>query len=335
MSVGEYLDQWLRDYAAIHVAPRTRERYTEICRLNIIPSLGFLPLTRLEPQHIQDFYSRALKEGRKDGKGGLSPRSVYHIHRILFEALKHAVKRGLLMRNPAEAVDPPRPGHREMTALTAEQLARFLEAARETPYHILFYIAAYTGLRRSELLALQWQDIDLNLAVLSVLRTLHRLKSGEYVFGEPKSRRSRRQVDLSPSVAILLRKHREEQEATFSLLGMPLTDSDLVFSGLDGQPISPDAVTKAFQRLSQRLGFRKLRFHDLRHTHATLLLQQGVHPKIVSERLGHSSVAITLDTYSHVLPGLQRAAAQRFDKAMQVATEESVSAFVNISSTKP
>ena len=170
--------------------------------------------------------------------------------------------------------------------------------------------------------------------MLSVVRTLHRLKTGEYVFGEPKSRRSRRQVDLSPSVAILLRKHHEEQEAMLSVLGMPLRDSDLVFSHFDSQPLSPDAVTKAFQRLARRLGLRRLRFHDLRHTHATLLLQQGAHPKIVSERLGHSSVAITLDTYSHVLPGLQRAAAQRFDKAMQATTDDFANALVNSSSTK-
>lgn len=175
----QYLQQWLRDYAATHVGPRTCERYAEICRLNLIPTLRALPLTRLQPLHIQGFYARALESGRKDGRGGLSARTVHHFHRVLYEALEYAVKQGLLMRNPAEAVDPPRPESREMTALDIGELTSLLEAASETPYYVVFYTAAFTGLRRSELLGLRWNDVDLDLAVLSVQRTLHRLKSGE------------------------------------------------------------------------------------------------------------------------------------------------------------
>jgi len=316
-TVAEYLEQWLEGYVSSNTGPRTRERYVEIVRAHLIPALGSIPLTALRPQHIQDYYARALDAGRRDGKGGLSARTVHHHHGVLYEALKHAVKHGILIRNVAEAVDPPRPDYREMATVGAEALNTLLEAARATPYYVLFYTAAYTGLRRSELLALRWHHVDLDLATLSVVETLHHLHSGEYVIRQPKSKRSRRLVSLSPSLAILLREHKAEQEDIRRQLGAPLQDNDLVFSHPDGSPIEPNSVTKAFRKLARSVGLYGLRFHDLRHAHATLMLQQGIHPKIVSERLGHSSIAITLDTYSHVLPGLQEAAAKRFEEGLQ------------------
>jgi integrase len=200
----------------------------------------------------------------------------------------------------------------------------FLNAARETPYHTLFYTAIYTGLRRSELLGLRWRDVDLDLATLSVVQTLHHVPKKGYTFREPKTKRSRRLVDLSPSLAVLLREHQANQELQRKLLGRSLMPDDLVFSFPNGAPLPPNSVTKAFQKLAQSLGLSNIRLHDLRHTHATLMLRQGVHPKVVSERLGHSSVAITLDTYSHVLPGIQAAAARQFDDGLQRIEKEAL-----------
>lgn len=319
LAVGQYLEQWLQGYATSNTGPRTHERYAEIVHAHLIPALGSIPLKALHPQHIQDYYAKALQSGRRDGKGGLSAQTVHHHHRVLYEALKHAVKHGILMRNMAEAVDSPRPQHKEMATFGPEAANRLLEAMRQSRYYVLFYTDLFTGLRRSELLALRWCYVDLDLATLSVVETLHQLHSGEYVLGQPKSKRGRRQVALSPSLALLLRQHRAEQQAARRLLGLELSPRDLVFSHPDGSPLRPNGVTRAFRSLADSVGLDGVRFHDLRHAHATLMLRQGVHPKIVSERLGHSSVSITLDTYSHVLPGLQEAAARRFEEGLLAA----------------
>ena len=317
LTVAEYLEQWLDGYVATNTAPRTRERYEEIVRLHLIPSLGSLLLLALHPQHIQKYYATALESGRRDGKGGLSACTVHKHHRVLYEALKHGVRQGVLVRNVAEAVDPPRPQSKEISMVGPGHVRLLLDAAKPTPYYVAFFTAVYTGLRRGELLGLRWCDIDLDLATLSVIQALQQLRGGQCIFREPKSRRGRRQIALSPSLAILLREHRTKQENDRKLLGKPLAPTDLVFSCLDGRPLRPTSVTRAFRRIAESLDLQGVRLHDLRHAHATLMLQQGIHPKIVSERLGHSSVAITLDIYSHVLPGLQEAAARRFEEVLQ------------------
>jgi len=323
LTLAQYLEQWLKDYAETNTAPRTYERYCELMRLHIIPALGSIPLTSLQPHHIQAYYGRALKTGRRDGKGGLSAQTVHHIHRILFAALRYAAKHNIVGRNVAEAVDPPRPNFREMTVADNEGVNRLLEAVKDTHYYPIFFTAAYTGLRRSELLGLPWGNVDLDMATLSVTDTIHYMKDGRVIIRQPKSRYSRRNIALSPVLAIMLREHKAKQTEAKKALGSNLQDSDLVFSHPDGTPIRPDTVTRAFKLYAERVGLPTGRFHDLRHSHASLLLKQGVHPKIVSERLGHSGVAITLDTYSHVLPGLQEEAARRFDEVMQQAKVQS------------
>lgn len=322
MTVGEYLESWLWDYVRTNTAPSTADGYKDIARAHLVPSLGSVPLIGLQPSHIQSYYTQMLESGRLDGKGGLSAQTVKHHHRVLYEALKHAVKHGTLIRNVAEAVDPPRSEKKEMATLGPDDVYVFLDAARNTPYYTLFYTALYTGLRRSELLALRWRDVDLDLATLSVVQTLHQIPREGYVFREPKTKRSRRLVDLSPSLALLLREHRAKQASTMILLGRHVIPDDLVFCYPDGAPLPPNSVTKAFHNLAKSLGLSSMRLHDLRHTHATLMLRQGIHPKIVSERLGHSSIGITLDTYSHVLPRLQAAAALQFDEGLQGTLEK-------------
>ena len=316
ITVGECLEQWLEGYVSTNCASRTRERYEEIVRVHLTPALGSLPLSGLRPQHIQEYYAQALISGRRDGKGGLSARTVHHHHRVLYQALRCAVKHGILVGNPAVAVDPPRPKHKEMAWLGPSEVCSILESAKQGPYYHPLYTAIYTGLRRSELLGLRWSDIELEFATLSVVHTLKQLKNGQYVFEETKTKYGRRRIALSPSLAILLRDYRAQQENLRRLLGETLEPKDLVFSHPDGEPIRPDSLTRAFRRMAKSLGLEAVRLHDLRHAHATLMLQQGIHPKVVSERLGHSSIAITLDTYSHVLPGIQEAAALRFEEGL-------------------
>ena len=318
LTVAQFLEEWLQDYVATNTAPRTSERYQEIVRVHLIPALGSLPLLSLRPHHIQKYYAEAMESGRRDGKGGLSALTVHHHHRVLYEALRYGVKHGILIRNVAEAVDAPRPEHKELAILAASDVQLILDACKETPYYVLFFTLAYTGLRRSELLGLRWEDVDLQKSTLSVVRSLHQLRGGKYIFSEPKTKRSRRQIALSPSLAIVLWEHRLKQEHARKLLGKPLESTDLVFSHPDGRPIRPDSVTRAFPEIAKSVGLRDVRLHDLRHAHATILLQQGVNPKIVQERLGHSSVSTTLDIYSHVLPGLQEAAARQFDESLEV-----------------
>ena len=312
-TLAEYLERWLKDYAWPNLAPRTAEGYQYIVRSHLIPSLGQIPLTQLKPEHLQRLYSEKLSAGRFDGKGGLSKRSVQYIHVTLHKALKNAVKLGMIGRNPADAVEPPRPQHHEMQTMNESDIHIFLELAKSTPYYALFYLALFTGMRRSELLALRWCDVDLLLCQLSVTRTIHQLHNGDIIFQQTKTDKSRRMVSLSPSTAIVLREHRELQEKMRQSLGLTLTDEDLVFCQIDGKPLLPDSITHAWMKLARRTGLKGIRLHDARHTHASLMLKQGIHPKIVQERLGHSSIQITLDTYSHVAPGLQQAAANRFD----------------------
>ena len=215
-----------------------------------------------------------------------------------------------------DAVRPPRVQRPEMQTWDEDDIARFLKAAKDTPYYALFYTALFTGMRRSELLALRWQDVDFILSQVYVSRSLHVLKGGKVIFRSPKTSKGRRTIALPPSAVLLLEEHREKHKLERAMLGMPLTDDDLVFSHFDGKPLLPNTVTHAWIKLVRHAKLKPIRLHDARHTHASLMLKQGVHPKIVQERLGHSSIQITLDTYSHVAPGLQQAAAAvRFDEA--------------------
>jgi len=312
ITVSEWLQDWVDSYVTANCAPRTLDSYRSEIENHIIPSLGAIPLTELRPQHLQAHYAKTLSHGRIDGKGGLSPRTVQYQHRILSESLSHAVKMGLLVRNVAELVDAPRPKRRAMTTMAAEDVPRFFKASRETPFHEVYCAALFTGMRLGELLGLRWSDVDPALATIYVVRALYK-RRGVCEIIEPKTAHSRRSIALSPVLANLLRQHRVKLEAERILLGTPLADSALVFAHPDGSPLDPGTVTKTFTRVLIRAGLPHIRFHDLRHTHATLMLKAGVHPKIVQERLGHGSIAVTLDTYSHVVGGLQEAAAHRFE----------------------
>ncbi len=327
LTVGDYLDQWLNDYCKANLAPHTVQSYEFFVERHIKPALGQIPLTQLKPEHLQHLYADKLSTGRRDGNGGLGNRSVRYIHTTLHKALKSAVKLGMIARNPADAVDAPKVKRHEMSVMSETDMHIFLEYAMSTPYYALFYTALFTGMRRSEFLALRWSDVDLLLCQASVNRTLHQLHNREFIICQPKTAKGRRLIALSPSTVAVLKEHRAAQVEQRRALGMTLQDDDLVFSQPDGKPLLPDSITVAWRKLARLCGLKGIRLHDARHTHASLMLKQGVHPKIVQERLGHASISITLDIYSHVAPGLQQAAATHFDDFIIPAKENVTESF--------
>jgi integrase len=321
LSVGEWLSQWLESYVSISTTPRTQESYRYIIKAHLLPALGSMPLNQLQPQHLMNYYGRALSQGRIDGKGGLSARSVLYHHRILSEALDHAVKMGYVVRNVAEAVQPPRPDRATVSTLSRFNIERFLDAAQKTPYYVFYSTLLYTGLRRGELLALKWHNLDLDQGMLHVTESAYKLGNGDYIVKEPKTPHSRRAVALPPSLIELLRYYRDRQTGIMAKLGTSLIEDGFVFIKPDGEPLDPNLVSRNFGKLIKNAELPHIRLHDLRHTHATIMLEAGVHPKIVSERLGHANIGITLDIYSHVLPGLQEAAADKFDQMLGDGTK--------------
>jgi len=312
LTVREFLERWLRDYLLPSGrAEWTRRTYESILRTHVIPALGAIPLQKLTPAALQRYYAEKRQGGAignawtMPGKP-LSTTTVAHHHAVIHEALEHAVKWGLVARNVAEAVNPPKIKRQEMKTWTPEDVQRFLAAARDDRFYALFLAAITTGMRQGELLGLRWQDVDLAAGVATVQQTLH--KAGrEPVFGRPKTERSRRRVVLLPELVAALRAHKAAQNEERLLLGTAYRDYGLVFAGEGGAALSASNLLKRhFRPVIERAGVPPLRFHDLRHTHASLLLADGVHPKVVSERLGHASVSTTLDVYSHVLPDLQK-----------------------------
>ena len=312
LTVGEYLTEWLQSHVELHCRPRTAEGYRFILNRYLIPALGRMRLNELRPQHVSVYCSRAVRQG-------LSNRTALHHFRLLHKAVEDAVKLGLLSVNACDGVDPPRPVDKEMKSLSTEEVYKFLSSAREAtwPYYYLFYTLLFTGLRRSEALALNWGNIDLDLCVLSVTQSLHKLSGGKYVMSPPKTRKSRRQVTLSPSLALLLRQYKEQAETQRLLLGKTLKDSDFVFAHPDGRPLDPSTVTHAFLKVTRRAQLEGLRLHDLRHSYASLMLAAGVNIKAISQSMGHANIGITLDTYSHLLPSMGKTAAERFDRLLK------------------
>lgn len=312
LTVATYLEAWLGDHERASLAPSTRAHYVRTVRKILIPALGALELSALRPSHVQALYGRLLRQGRSDGTG-LAPRSVGIYHQVLHKALRDAVRMQLLTHNPADAVEPPRAPRKELAIVSPADISRILAIADETPIGALARVAVMTGMRRGELLGLRWRDLDLATGAAHVQQTAQRVSGAGWVFRQPKTRLSRRSVALSPTTVRILRLHRKRQVEERLLAGTLYEDRDLVFASSVGTPLEPGTILRAWYRVLQRADVGHVRWHDLRHAHATLMLGAGVHPKVVSERLGHASVNITLDTYSHVLPGLQAAAAEALD----------------------
>src|SRR5262249_33594567 len=275
-------------------------------------------LSKLQPAQISNAYAKALASGRRDGKGGLSPRTVHHMHRVLKQALGQAVKWQLLARNPADAVEPPKVERQRLETYDMGQPVELIEAVRGTPMLVPVVLAALCGLRRGELLALRWRNVDLDRAQLAVVESAEQTADGVR-HKEPKNGRSRT-VALSASVVTDLRARRLQRAQELLRVGKRLSGDDFVVAQADGTPPQPRSLTHAWIKLfAGKTSLPRVRFHDLRYAHATHLLALGVHPKVASERLGHSEVGITLDLYSHVIPGMQEDAVARVDEATQEA----------------
>jgi len=303
-TVGQYLASWL-DAVRPSLRPRTFSRYEQYIRLHAVPELGRLPLARLSPQHLQRLYASRLA-------AGLSPTTVGHLHAVLHRALAQATRWGLVVRNVASLATRPRAQRQEMVTFSPEQAGSFLEAAQGDRYAALYTLALTTGMRQGELLALRWRDLDLEARTVQVRATLQRTRDG-FAFTEPKTTSSRRQVALTRAAVDALRRHRARQLEE-RLAAIAWEDNGLVFANEVGRPVeATNLLRRSFHPLLERAGLPHIRFHDLRHTAATLLLAQGMHPKIVAEMLGHSAIAVTLDLYSHVTPTMQRQAADAMD----------------------
>ncbi len=306
LTLAQLLKQWLEGYCMTNCSLRTQDFYEYIVGIHLIPALGHIKLDSLKAQVIQAYYGSACQK--------LSNRTVLHIHRVLSQSLKWAVKQGYIGRNPTESADPPVPRYRTMTTLSQDEVSLLLARAQNNYYYPVIYTAISTGLRRNEILGLRWRDIDLIMTSLSVSQVIYKGR-GRVEFKEPKTEHSRRRVSMTPKLTCYLREYRSSQEQLFMEQGRTLSLDDLVFCHPNGKPLDPSTVTHNFHKITRDIGL-KVRFHDLRHSCASLMLREGVHPKIVSEMLGHSTVAITLDVYSHVTPGLQEAAARSLNEVL-------------------
>ena len=297
MTVGEYFDVWLKGSVRGSVRQSTYDRDASLVNNHLRPALGGIRLKKLSAAHVQSFYGDRLDHG-------LSPSTVHKMHAILHKALSQALKWHMVPRNVTEAVRPPRPAPKEMRPLTSEEAPRLLQAAHGNGLEALYVLAVTTGMRQGELLALRWQDVDIKNGTVSVRRTLTR-NGGIIELGEPKTKKSRRSICLTPRAIEALEAHLERQLREIGILGDRYKDQGLLFTTSTGRAINPSNLRqRSFARLLKEARLPHIRFHDLRHTCATLLLAQGTHPKYVQELLGHATIAITLDTYSHVMPGM-------------------------------
>lgn len=310
-TVKTYLVRWLTESAKPKLRARTYESYSQVVNTHIVPYLGTIPMRKLTPQHVQSLLGQLGKK--------LSPRTVTYVRAILRSALNRALKWNIVARNAASLSDAPRIRYHEMRTFDVDEAKAFIAAAVPDRIGALFTVAIAVGLRLGEALGVSWDDIDLEAKTLRVCRALQRV-DGVLTFVEPKSARSRRTIRLPVTAVDVLRQHRAQQNRERLLAGSRWIDKKLVFTSTIGTPLDERNVRRAFRGICNAAGTPVIRIHDLRHTCATLLLVQGVPARVVMEILGHSQIALTLDTYSHVLPALGREAADRMDAVLTGTT---------------
>jgi integrase len=307
-TVARHLDDWL---AAIKssVRDRTFERYQDIAKKHLKPELGRIRLEKLKPRDVQALLDEKLK-------GGLHPRTVQGIRQVLSYALNEAMRWELLSRNVAALVRGPKAPQHEMTVWNEEQARHFLDCCDREPLGALYVLALHTGLRRGELSALRWSDADIDAGLVTVRRSLQRSRTRGLIFEEPKTEKARRSIRLAPAVVAALKAHRKRQAETRLGAGPLWQDGDLVFCTGIGTPLDPRTLGIDYDRMIEKSKLPRIRLHDLRHTFATIGLSKNIHPKVMSEMLGHSKIALTLDVYSHALPSLQADAADKIAEAL-------------------
>jgi integrase len=307
ITVAEHLRNWLDGYVKTNCSPRTLDGYQSIVETHLVPALGHIQLKHLHPQAIQSYYGKACEL--------VSARTVHKHHRLLSQALKYAVRQGYLGRNPCELVDSPSWKPKPMRTLTPGEVETLFDNMEDSSIYPVTYAAVSTGLRQAELLGLRWRDIDLDMLSISVSQVLYK-RRGVCQFKEPKTNYSRRRIAMTPKLALFLREYRKESESIYWQLGQPLTLDSLVFSSPNGKPLDPSMLSHEFAKAAKMVGLEGVRFHDLRHTFASLMLLRGAKPKVISEALGHSSVAFTMDVYSHIIDGMQADAMALLDEVL-------------------
>jgi integrase len=312
-SLNEYLDFWLSTIAKLRVRSRTFADYTDLMRRYVRPAIGNVRVGDITPAHIQNMYNEMSLRG-------LSPRVVRYTHAVLSSALRKATELDLVPRNVAKMVQLPRQTKKEMHAMSREQAVVFNKCLEEERFGPMLSVALSTGMRVQEYLGLRWSDLSMDMGTATIQRALvWNRKGGGWYFDQPKTSKSRRTIPLSASTVDSLRRHRRLQLQQRILAGSAWNDLDLVFASEIGTPLNPANVTRVFKKILIKAGLpTTFRLYDLRHTTATLLLEAGVNPKVVSERLGHASITLTLDVYSHVLPHMQADATARLEALLSV-----------------
>jgi integrase len=305
-SIKEYLQLFLtRIEPTLH--PNTFQDYSQVVRDHIIPYIGSIKLKDLNRDHIQMLYSIKLERGT-------TPTRVRFIHKILKRALNLAVRWNYIERNPTNFVSIPKKSRKEMKTFSVKEVRIFLNAVRGSRLEALFHLAVTSGLRQSEILGIKWHDLDWDTGNLRIQRQLQRVRGQGLIFSEPKSASGRRLIVIVSTTLDKLKEHKYSQDIERQGFAEGWQGLDLIFTMPKGSPIGPRYLFRKFKSVINDAGLPDIRFHDLRHTAATLMLQCGVHPKVVQERLGHSSISITLDTYSHTTPVMQYEAAMKIDE---------------------
>jgi integrase len=321
LTLAAWLRRWIK--GRVDLGEKTRHRYNQIIETQIIPHIGHYHLSSLSSSTIQGFYSDLLLNGRTTAEGGLAPASVLLVHHILNKALKDAVAADdvRLLRNPMiSGINLPRVETTELNLPSREELAQIISAAKDTTWEALVIVAVFTGARRGELLALRWDDVDLATGHLTIQRSLGQVGRQAFI-KEPKTQSGRRTLIL-PKIAIdALRRQLARQNACRKKLGEGYHESELIFTQNDGSTILPDSISCNFHRLCDKAKVKRIRFHDLRHMQAVMLLEQGVNPKVIQSRLGHRDIRTTLQRYSHVTDWMQQDAADRLDGVLPVPAD--------------
>jgi len=312
LTLGGYLtDYWLPAVKS-STRPSTWDSYRRTIEQHVIPALGGTHLQQLSAHQLDRFYADKLASGRVDGSRGLAPKTVRNMHNLLHKALKDAERKQLVGRNVASSADPPRQHHRTVDTAqtwTPAEIRVFLDAIRPHRLFAAYLLAVTTGMRRGEVLGLRWADVDFDRKRASIRQTVVSV-AYEIQLSSPKTSKGRRAIALDDGTLAALKSHRSSQTRERLLVGSPYKDQDLVFAREDGAAVHPDFFSQTFERTVAKVDVPRIRLHDLRHTHATLGLAAGIPPKVMSERLGHATVAFTQDVYVHAIPEREEEAAQ-------------------------